>query len=77
MLKQIDLNSTRLIAVFRVDVWEPVPSLTLVRAGERFRMFEPDTREPVVLPATGRTEFIAAGDGYSAEGVGTILIETD
>ena len=63
----------RRIEVFRNGEWITIGRLVMVKAGERFRMFESEG-EPVKDKA-GNTEWIAAKDGsVRRDGVGTIEV---
>ena len=63
----------RRIEVFRNGEWVTVGRLLMVRAGERFRMFEPEGKP--VKDKAGKTEWVAAIDGMTRrDGVGTIEV---
>lgn len=65
-------QSQREIEVFRNDEWKKVRSLTEVKKGERFRMFESGSP---VKDRQGQTEWIAATNGF-INGAGVGAIET-
>lgn len=53
--------------------WEPI-EMGELRKGNTFRMFEPDTGEPVTDPE-GRTEFVCDSDARVDEnGVGSVMV---
>jgi hypothetical protein len=68
----------RRIEVLHDGNWETVDSLSKVKKGETFRMFEPEGGEPVVvIPSSGRSQFVATKDGFidPASGVGSVYVE--
>ena len=65
----------RRVEVLRKDKWRKIKSLTGVKAGETFRMFETDTGEAVIDTLDMTTEWVALEDGKLGEdGIPGVLV---